>query len=422
MDPIALLGSVRSALTAHNYTLLGLYFVAGFILLGVRSGAPDKFAAWVAKQPRLAALVRVLGALHLSFAEIALGLYQLVTARVVQAGGIPLPARASGGIYYAVVNESTLASDAQVQKWVDAVRAQLAEDVAPHWPEAANIKVACFPDVDCAPSGAFIVVILDDETDPGALGHHQEGRAVIGVRDCQLDGVDPGEVLSHELVETPEDLHLNRWVPAPNGEQEIVEICDPTQGTGYVKNGQRVANFALPSRYKSDGQPPFDFRGALSAPFALTPDGYASRLKSDGSVQEIGAARKSRQRHRADKIKALRGAKSGVLARAARRIAVALAATLLLGCSASAKAIEKSINDVVEKEGCIFLAPLSANAALAAVCATEPEIDTAIDELIDALPTTGSQLAQLHGREAIAAQILADRAKKATTASAKQSR
>ena len=53
--------------------------------------------------------------------------------------------------------------------------------------------------------------MADDESQLGALGHHDVGGAMIGVGDANLMGVPWSCVLSHELCETVVNPRLDRW-------------------------------------------------------------------------------------------------------------------------------------------------------------------------------------------------------------------
>jgi hypothetical protein len=194
------------------------------------------------------------------------------------------------------------------------------------------------------PPNTYHIELLDDSTQPGALGFHEDQafdhtlrqvdtitgsasypstavtahprkastHSARGLRaDCpehplakvfcraaQEDDASPSEVASHELLEMVVDpqvvQNVRTVVDYATKQRVIVEVGDPVQGTGYTIGDTLVANFALPAYFPSLGAAGvMDFRGVLFAPFpALTPDGYISVTPEDSEewTQIFGSA------------------------------------------------------------------------------------------------------------------------------------
>lgn len=159
------------------------------------------------------------------------------------------------------------------------------------------------------PAGVSVLHLLDTSDQPSALGYHDEDGNEIPycrafVQTALQDGQEISEIASHELLELAVDPHLNLTaLTGDNRRLYAVEVGDPVQGTGYDVGapegrpvGVRVANFVLPAYFDPRTTTErVDFRGALSAPFTLAPQGYVSWIDttrfSAGWQQQLGAAR-----------------------------------------------------------------------------------------------------------------------------------
>lgn len=159
------------------------------------------------------------------------------------------------------------------------------------------------------PAGGRVLHMLDTSDQPGALGYHDENGnevafARVFVATSVQDGQQASEVASHELAELIADEHVN--LSALTGDSKrlyAVEVGDPVQGTGYDLGaaegrvtGVRVANFALPAYFDPrTTTEKVDFRGVLSAPFTIAPQGYMSYIDTTnfgaGWQQTLGSER-----------------------------------------------------------------------------------------------------------------------------------
>lgn len=79
--------------------------------------------------------------------------------------------RPKSGIY--VVNESALVADADVRAWAAACAKQIREHVAPAYGKTP-VRVQFLSRTSHAPRGAWVLVVLDDADQAGALSYHSE--------------------------------------------------------------------------------------------------------------------------------------------------------------------------------------------------------------------------------------------------------
>src|SRR6185369_7456293 len=133
---------------------------------------------------------------------------------------------------FACINSSSLPKDVFLFA-VQACGEQL-EEVAAAWglkpPAAAAYEtVAQLPADDI-----YIVEIVDDIDQPGALGFHSVdlvGRPYVRVL---AQGAATSITLSHEFIETLIDLFCDQWMPRPDGTQVAKEVADPVEGDAYT--------------------------------------------------------------------------------------------------------------------------------------------------------------------------------------------
>ena len=128
----------------------------------------------------------------------------------------------------AVLNQSTLVSDANAATMTRAVAAQVRFDVAPLW-DRAPAAVVFFADPKEVPPTAHGIVIVDmiQDQPKGVLGFHTEsqGGKLWGVvaakpeldngRKIKTGDWSVSTVLSHEVLEMFIDPNCNLW--ADNG-------------------------------------------------------------------------------------------------------------------------------------------------------------------------------------------------------------
>ena len=212
----------------------------------------------------------------------------------------------------AVINESTLVTNDQVNIMCQAIQQQANLHVLPAW----NMKsgtVQFYADKTKVPGYAWKVSILDNATVAGALGYHSEdNNKVDGFIFCQTilhyggktlyDAAKPqnftvSSVLSHEVCEMIGDRFANFWADGPaiaQGSEYALELCDPVEGDSYTINVNgtlvSVSNFVFPSWFNPQAtaalNKPFDYLNKLSAPFTMTPGGYMIVAQA-GQVNQV---------------------------------------------------------------------------------------------------------------------------------------
>lgn len=211
-----------------------------------------------------------------------------------------------------VINSSTRMDEHDLSLAVRACAHQLRYDVAPVW-GSKPVGVHHVKDAELVPAGSYVITVYDDADQADALGYHTEdpdgtihGKVFVSpVLDnggTLLSGwLSVSAVLSHEVLETYVDPHVQLW--AYNGADGMFayEICDAVEDSaynvsvyggpseGYVSVG--VSDFVYPGYF--DAQAPagtqFDRNGVLSKPFQITKGGYAVKLTfgSDDKIEQV---------------------------------------------------------------------------------------------------------------------------------------
>lgn len=195
----------------------------------------------------------------------------------------------------AVINESTVVSDSDVQDLIEALQNQVDADFSQIW--HVGCKLVFQDKTQPAQPGVWQLVILDNSDQAGALGYHE-----MTATGDPLGKVFAGEDLkygsswtvtaSHELLEMLADPWINLTVQVDDQTLYAYEVCDACEADnlGYditIKNGKliHVSDFVTPEWF----QPamslnfPFDLRGHVQKPLELLPDGYISILKINSS-------------------------------------------------------------------------------------------------------------------------------------------
>jgi hypothetical protein len=189
-------------------------------------------------------------------------------------------------ITIAILNESTVLTDAQVDAVVPALQKQVTHDFCPAWKlEVPTLKF--IPKNQIAPLGAWQLVVLNASDQAGALGYHDltpDGLPLSKVfsGDDIADGVSWSVTMSHELLEMLGDPNINLTAlvqqTAKKGRLFAYEACDPTEDDsfGYLIDSVLVSDFVLPSWFVPGAQGHFDHHKKLSSPLHLLPGGYIS--------------------------------------------------------------------------------------------------------------------------------------------------
>jgi len=189
-------------------------------------------------------------------------------------------------IKIAVINASTVLTDALVKAAVPALQTQVHRDFAPAWGVDADLSFV--PKGESPDPGAWWLVILDTSDAAGALGYHDltnEGLPlgkVFAKSDIDL-GYAWTVTASHELLEMlgDPDINLTAFVEYTDksGILYAYEVCDACEADdlGYKIDSILVSDFVFPSWFESfrkKGSTQFDFGNKIQSPFELLPGGY----------------------------------------------------------------------------------------------------------------------------------------------------
>lgn len=220
----------------------------------------------------------------------------------------------------AVINESTLVTNAQIDTMCKAIQIQLNLHVLPAWNMKAG-TIQFYADKNKVPGYAWVVNMLDNSTQAGALGYHavdsdkvdafifagpvlQNGGVVLH-DPTNPQNVSVASVLSHEVCEMVGDRFANFWADGPgvvasDGQtytEYALELCDPVEGNSYPilvnVSGAfvpvSVSNFVFPSWFNQEAtsiNAPFDYLNLLKAPFTMTAGGYMI-VRQSGNYQQV---------------------------------------------------------------------------------------------------------------------------------------
>lgn len=159
------------------------------------------------------------------------------------------------------------------------------------------------------PAGSWNLILLDNSTQAGALGFHDDenGSEIpysdVFVKTSIEDGSQASAVACHEAFEMLVDPHVvSPWVePDPeNGNQYIVEVGDPVQGNDFdigeahsgKANGLISCDFAYPAWWgikQSGNAKKLSFRDSVSTPFVIASQGYISYLPAGANPADPNA-------------------------------------------------------------------------------------------------------------------------------------
>lgn len=204
---------------------------------------------------------------------------------------------------FTIVNKSTLVTDDEVKVMTRACATQLRFHAAPLFRLSPAPVTFSSSESDAAP-GSFVIAILDDSDQAGALGWHTEGQGDViygevfarpvldNGGNALIADLSVASVLSHEVLETFADPHANLWADDGNGTSYAYEVCDPVESdvyqthvTGYGR--VTVSNFVTPHWFdpQAAAGDRLDYLHKLNQPFQMTPGGYVITM-ADGQVNQ----------------------------------------------------------------------------------------------------------------------------------------
>lgn len=215
-------------------------------------------------------------------------------------------------MFIAVINESTQVTNADVDTMCQAIQVQLNLHVLPAW-NMKSATITFYADKTQVPGYAWLVSVLDNSTQAGALGYHaedndrvdafifaspvlQNGGTVMVFNPANPDQYTVSATLSHEVCEMIGDRFANGFAVGPQisqGNMYCQELCDPVEGDSYgITVGSTdvsVSNFVFPSWFNPEAtsaNSPFDYLKKLTAPFSMDAGGYmiVATISNEGQV------------------------------------------------------------------------------------------------------------------------------------------
>ena len=208
-------------------------------------------------------------------------------------------------IKIAIVNVSTVVTDADFKKVIPALQKQVTRDFAPAWGFDADLRI--LPANGALAANEWLLAILDDSDQAGALGYHdvtKQGRPlgkVFAKTDKQF-GEQWSATASHELLEMLADPNINLTVfeedTGAAGRLYAYEVCDACEAEqfSYKIDGVLLSDFVFPSWFESfrkAGSTQFDFTKGIKKPFELLKGGYIGvyDIGSGAGWQQLTAER-----------------------------------------------------------------------------------------------------------------------------------
>jgi hypothetical protein len=213
----------------------------------------------------------------------------------------------------AIVNASTVLTDADVKAAVPALQQQVTLDFAPVHGVDAEIGIFSHADVVTGKAAGWEQIIVADHSDQaGALGYHdltKEGKPIgfVFAGDDEKYGLSWTVTLSHELLEQLLDPNINRAIPiitAKGGTLVCEEPCDAPEDDkfAYERLGVKLSDFCYPAWWQPGATGPYDHGRHLTAPLQLAEGGYIGEMPLTGKLQwtqrtaTLGASKRHQQK------------------------------------------------------------------------------------------------------------------------------
>jgi len=230
----------------------------------------------------------------------------------------------------AILNQSTLVTNADAAAMTQAIASQVRLDAAPLW-DRAPAAVIFYTDPGAVPATAHGIAIVDTiQNEPqGVLGFHTEDQGgklwgIVAARPELDNGAKTttgdwsvSSVLSHEVLEMFIDPNCNLWANDGKGKAYSFEVCDPVEAPSYEVSGVSVSNFVTPSWFDplAPAGAQFDKLGLLTKAFTILKGGYVVYESAGKEHQQFGAEFPAWRKEM----------KTGPMARTRRRLAQAAA-------------------------------------------------------------------------------------------------
>lgn len=170
-------------------------------------------------------------------------------------------------------------SDQEVAAIVHALEQQVAQHFGPAWHIGAHFEFV--PSNKTPPAGAWLVALLNNSDQAGALGYHDLtpdgfplGKVFAGT-DRQY-GQSVSVTLSHEVLEMLADPWINLTAQADDGKFYAWESCDAVEddSLAYEIGGVLVSAFVTPEWFGHGAGEVCYPSGRVQQPFELAKGGY----------------------------------------------------------------------------------------------------------------------------------------------------
>lgn len=213
----------------------------------------------------------------------------------------------------AVINQSTMVNDSDCEVMCKAIQIQLDLHFLPAW-NMRGATISFYSDKTKVPGYAWLLSILDNSTQAGALGYHSLDDDKVdafifaqpilanGGTVMLYDANNPSQytvsaTVSHEVMEMCGDRYCNGFSVGPQiaqGNLYCQEMADPVEADNYgILVGEQmiaVSNFIFPSWFNPSAtlqtNAPFDYLNKLTAPYTMDAGGYmiVASISSEGQV------------------------------------------------------------------------------------------------------------------------------------------
>jgi hypothetical protein len=174
-----------------------------------------------------------------------------------------------------VTNQAATVAPEEALLWTIACADQVRNEFAAAWGFVP--PTVSFSGDGTVDPGSFHVLIIDDATQAGLLGYHDEDdegkpRAFVFAKTIREFGEEPSVTLSHEILEMVLDPTCSLWHQAPDGNMRALEACDACQSAFYIKRvgdtDVLVSDFVTPAYFDTTpiAGEPFDHLDKLLGP------------------------------------------------------------------------------------------------------------------------------------------------------------
>lgn len=204
---------------------------------------------------------------------------------------------APGTVNVAIVNSSTVLTDAQVQAVIPALQTQVSSHFAPIWHRDARLVFYSGANAASIPASYWWIVISNDSDTASALGYHTLTSAGLPMakvfaKTALDNNLSWTVTASHELLEllANPNVDLYAFIQSSDtaGTLYPLETGDPVEADalGSKINGVLLSNWVTPfwfQPWRAAGSTRFDFGGYLTRPLQLASGGYVQTYAATGT-------------------------------------------------------------------------------------------------------------------------------------------